>query len=260
MDLRARLRHPFWQAALILAGAYLLIAYGIAYLPPLIGIESAPVPRSVRIQYMAIVLAGVLIFVSDNETRWQQFKAPLHALLVRPERRLLRGALLVLVPLLAGFVTYGQVRPTVAAPPSLRSIHPAPPSQITFRGTTMVLDGLENPLRSQGDRAQHLALGKTVYYRNCMPCHGDALDGGGHYSHVFNPAPLSFLGTSTIAQLTESFVFWRVAKGGPGLPREGAPWSSAMPAWEEFLTDQEIWAVTMFIYDQAGLTPRTWEH
>jgi hypothetical protein len=29
-------------------------------------------------------------------------------------------------------------------------------------------------------------------------------------------------------QLTESFVFWRIAKGGPGLPKEGAPWNSAM--------------------------------
>lgn len=260
MDLRRALRHPFWQAVLILVAAYVIIVYGIRFVPPLLGIHSAPVPKSVVLQYMLIVLAGVLIFVSDNETRWREFKAPFHALLVRPERRVLRVALMVLVPLLAGFATYGQVRPMVSAPPTLRSIHPAPPSQITFRGETMVLDGLENPLRSTGDMAQHLELGKRVYYQNCLPCHGDALDGNGHFAHGFNPKPLEFLGTGTIAQLTESFVFWRIAKGGPGLPREGAPWSSAMPVWEDFLTAEEIWAVTMFLYDQAGLTPRTWEH
>ncbi|MFW6201074.1 MAG: c-type cytochrome, partial [Gemmatimonadota bacterium] len=63
----------------------------------------------------------------------------------------------------------------------------------------------------------------------------------------------------TIPQLTESFVFWRIAKGGPGLPVEGTPWNSAMPAWEDILTEDEIWAVTIFLYEQTGATPRTWE-
>jgi mono/diheme cytochrome c family protein len=100
--------------------------------------------------------------------------------------------------------------------------------------------------------------GKAIYYQNCMPCHGDYLDGLGHFASGFNPQPLPLRGGGTIAQLTESFVFWRIAKGGPGLPREGAPWNSAMPAWEEYLTADEIWAVTLFLYEQAGVSPRTW--
>lgn len=253
------LRHPFWQAVLILVFAYLVIAFGIPYLPPLLGAASAPVPRSVMIQYMAIVLAGVLIFVSDNESRWKRFKEPIQAVLVRPERRLIRLACMIVVPLLVGFVTFGQVRPSVSAPATLRSIHPAPPPQITFRGQTMVLNGLENPLRSTGSLEEHFQVGQRVYYQNCLPCHGDALDGSGHYAHAFNPAPLEFTSSSTIAQLTESFVFWRIAKGGRGLPREGAPWNSAMPAWEDVLTADEIWAVTLFLYEQTGNNPRTWE-
>src|SRR5881398_2783758 len=71
--------------------------------------------------------------------------------------------------------------------------------------------------------------------------------------------PLTVEDNGTIAQLTESFVFWRVAKGGPGLPREGTPWNSAMPKWEDFLTEREIWSVILFLYDQTGWTPRTWE-
>src|SRR5207244_6009394 len=86
-----------------------------------------------------------------------------------------------------------------------------------------------------------LAEGKHVYYRNCLPCHGDHLDGQGHFASGFNPLPANFQDNGTIAQLTESFVFWRVAKGGPGLPREGTPWNSAMPVWEDFLTEREIW-------------------
>jgi hypothetical protein len=167
--------------------------------------------------------------------------------------------LLVLVPILVGFVTYEQVRPRVSAPVQLRSIHPAPPGQIAFRGRTMRLTGLENPLRGSGSHEEHYLTGRRVYYQNCLPCHGDLMDGEGQYAHGFSPAPLSFTEAGTIAQLTESFVFWRVAKGGPGLPREGTPWNSAMPAWEDFLTEEEIWAVIIYLYDQTGHSPRTWE-
>jgi mono/diheme cytochrome c family protein len=248
------LEHPFWQALGILVIAFLLVVYGIPILP-----GSALVPKSVVLQYMATVLVGVLIWVSDDEARWKRFKEPLHAALVEPRLRAVRNALLVVVPLVVGLLTYGQVKATVAAPPNLRSIHPAPPTEITFRGKSMTLAGLENPLRTQGDMAQHLAEGRRVYYQNCLPCHGDHLDGQGHYAPGFNPIPLNFQDNGTIAQLTESFVFWRIAKGGPGLPREGTPWNSAMPAWEDFLTEDEIWSVILFLYDQTGWTPRTWE-
>jgi mono/diheme cytochrome c family protein len=167
--------------------------------------------------------------------------------------------LLAAITLIVGCFTYSQVRASVAAPPNLRSIHPAPPSQITFRGKTITLVGLDNPLRRTGDMAAHLAVGRRIYYQNCVPCHGDHLDGQGHFASGLNPLPANFQDNGTIAQLTESFVFWRVAKGGPGLPREGTPWNSAMPAWEDFLTEDEIWSVVLFLYDQTGWKPRTWE-
>lgn len=253
------LRHPFWQAVMVLVVAWLLFEFGIAYLPPLLGVDSAPVPGSVMLQYMLTVLVGVLIWVSDSEERWERFKEPIHETMIRDDRRILRIALMVAIPLLVGWVTFEQVRQTVAAPPSLRSIHPAPPSQITFRGESMVLAGLENPLREEGSIEEHYEEGRRVYMQNCMACHGDALSGEGHYAHGFQPAPLPFTGSGTIAQLTESFVFWRIAKGGPGLPNEGAPWNSAMPAWEEILTEEEIWSVIIYLYDQSGNEPRTWE-
>jgi mono/diheme cytochrome c family protein len=248
------IRHPFWQAAGLLVIAYLFIEFIIPVLP-----GSAVVPKSVVLQYMATVLVGVLIWVSDDEARWTRFKAPLHAVLVEKSLKVVRTGVLAAVTLIVGCLTYSQVKASVAAPPNLRSIHPAPPSQITFRGKSITLVGLENPLRKGGDMAAHLALGHKVYYQNCVPCHGDRLDGQGHFASGLNPLPANFQDNGTIAQLTESFVFWRIAKGGPGLPREGTPWNSAMPAWEEFLTEQEIWAVVLFLYEQTGWKPRTWE-
>ena len=252
---RRNTSHPFWQAVGILVLAFVVVVWVIPLLP-----GSAIVPKSVVLQYMLTVLVGVLIYVSDNEARWSRFKEPIHAVLVEPRLRVVRTALLVMVTALVGLIAYGQVATTVAAPPNLRSIHPAPPSEITFRGKSITLTGLENPLRAHPDSlATYLSEGKRIYYQNCLPCHGDHLDGQGHFAHGFNPLPANFQDNGTIAQLTESFVFWRVAKGGPGLPREGTPWNSAMPKWEDFLTEQQIWSVILFLYDQTGWKPRTWE-
>ncbi len=257
--MRGRLGHPFWQAILVLLLAWIVIEYGIGYALPALGVHSAPVPRTVVVQYMLTVLGGVLLYMSAEEKRWATFREPIRRTLADPDRRLLRTAFLIAIPLLVGWFTYQSVKPSFGAPPTLRSIHPAPPNQITFRGRTLQLTGLENPLRTSGDMAEHLRAGAAVYVRNCVPCHGDRLDGGGHWADAFNPVPADFSSGGTISQLTESYVFWRIAKGGPGLPREGTPWNSAMPAWEPILDETEIWSVILFLYDQTGQTPRTWE-
>ena len=257
--MKKHLGHPFWQATLVVVGSFILIRWGIPYLPGLIGVASAPVPASVLLEYTLIAIVGTLVWVSGNEERWVTFKEPIQAVMVEPERKVVRTAFMILVPLIVAFVTFDNVRPTIAAPASLRSIHPAPPTQITFQGQTMVLEGLENPMREPGREEAAFARGKEIYYQNCMACHGDYLNAGGHFAQGFNPTPLALRGNGTIAQLTESFVFWRIAKGGPGLPREGGPWNSAMPVWEDFLSADDIWSVSLFLYEQAGLSPRTSE-
>src|SRR5256712_13261046 len=128
MNFASYARHPFWQAVAILVLAFVVIEWGIPALP-----GSALVPASVVLQYMATVLVGVLIYVSDSEERWALFKAPIAAALVQPRLRPVRVAGLVLLPLFVGFVTPGQGRATVQAPPSPRALHPAPPAEITFR-------------------------------------------------------------------------------------------------------------------------------
>ena len=253
------LNTPFRQATAVFLFSYVLIEWGIPLIPPLFGLSSAPVPNTVVLEYLVIAVVGILLWVSDNEERWSEFKQPLHDVLVRPDRRVARGALFVIVPALVAGQAYLSARPDMSAPPSFRAIHPAPPSAITFQGEQMVLDGLENPLRSTGLLEEHYEEGKRVYYQNCLACHGDGLQGRGHYAQIFNPAPLNFQDGGTIAMRTESFVFWRSAQGGPGLPNEGNPWNSAMPAWENFLPADEIWSVIIFLYEQTGHDPRTWE-
>src|SRR5262245_42667960 len=140
------LGHPFWQAILLLACAYVVFKFGIPRVPPLFGIPSAPVPQSVLLEYMGIALVAILIYVSNNEQRWTQCKEPINAALGQPDKRVVRSTALVVAPLLVGFVAFDQTRPRVSAPLQLRSIHPAPPGQITFRGKSMNLATMKNPL------------------------------------------------------------------------------------------------------------------
>ncbi len=248
------MKHPFGQAVALLVSSFVFFKYVIPLFP-----GSAPVPNSVILQYTLIALVGILIFVSENAERWERFKQPIHATLVDADKRTLRGALLAAIPLVIGLATFNMARPQVGSTAQLRAIHPGPPSTINYEGRRVEIQGLENPLRSRGTMEEHYIEGKRVYYQNCLPCHGDLLDGQGHFAHGFNPVPLAFHEAGTIDQLQESFLFWRIAKGGLGLPREGTPWNSAMPVWEDFLTEDEIWSVIIFLYEQAGLEPRTWE-
>ena len=82
--LRRYAEHPFWQAAGLLVIAYVVVVFVIPLLP-----GSAIVPKSVVLQYMATVLVGVLIYVSDNEERWARFKEPPAALLAEPRLKVL---------------------------------------------------------------------------------------------------------------------------------------------------------------------------
>lgn len=63
------LKHPFGQAVLVLVVSYLLLRFGIVYIPPLFGIASAPVPNSVLLQYLITVGVGVLLWVPSRSRR-----------------------------------------------------------------------------------------------------------------------------------------------------------------------------------------------
>jgi mono/diheme cytochrome c family protein len=152
-----------------------------------------------------------------------------------------------------------KVAPTFEPPISARITHPEPPSEIDFKGSTISILGLANPLRADATNlSNNIQEGKVIYFQNCFFCHGDDLDGKGNFAQAFNPPPPPFRGTDTIAQLPESYVFWRIATGWKGLPAGATPWDSAMPAFVDFLTEEQVWKVTLFIYDATGNKPRTW--
>ena len=73
------------------------------------------------------------------------------------------------------------------------------------------------------------------------------------------PVQAEYFALEGLAGLLDTFLFWRISKGGPGLPEEGGPWDSAMPAWEKSLKEEEMWEVILFLYDFTGQKPRARE-
>jgi hypothetical protein len=231
-----------------------------------------------------MTLIGIFMWVSSTEASWQDFRKPFIAVVdaKTPTTQIIRAVSVVLLPFLVGFLGWNNMKPSIDEPIELRTVHPAPPASTKVHGKTFVLQTASNPYRVDDDGKysemvqkkyidgnpwdekapqylQYVREGGQIFFQNCHFCHGDNLNGRGMFAFAFNPIPANFTDAGTIAQLQETFVFWRVSKGGIGLPREGFPWASVMPPWEQHLTIDEIWKVVLFEYWHTGYYPRTWD-
>jgi len=248
----------FVKPLLVILVSYLLLKFGI----PLIGSMIHPgtwpvVPTSVMKMYLFFIVSGVLLMYSWSEEGFDALADPIIDLYSNPAKKTMMFAAVGIVGVLGAYITYQYVKPTFDAPVELRSVHPAPPANAKAWGKSYPLQTLQNPLRADKENmAKNLEAGGVVYYQNCFFCHGDRMLGKGPYYQGFNPLPANFIDIGTIAQLTESFVFWRISTGGPGLPSEGAPWTSGMPIWHTLISEQETWQVIMFLYEYTGHSPR----
>lgn len=220
------------------------------------------VPWSVVRLYMGIATAALLIYVCSDEQKLREFFEPIVAFMTEKRFQIPLAVVALLIPALAAGAIYLDMTSPPTAPTFGRTVHPAPPEEIEVHETPFDLRTLESPVRaletSDPDAfGERVANGRVVYYENCFYCHGDLMRGEGMFAHALNPIPTNFQDAGTIAQLQESFLFWRIAKGAPGLPAESGPWDSAMPAWEKFLTEDEMWDVAAFLYEFTGAQPRT---
>jgi hypothetical protein len=228
------------------------------------------VPASVMVLYVATMLIALGLYVTSSEESRAAFLGPIIAVMVKKSLVVPRVLLLFLIPATVAWATYHTVLPSETAPPKVRSVHPSPPGTIKLNAREQVGDRVvdiikeDSPYRAYQTEnlelyKEKVATGKVVYYQNCYYCHGDYMAADGHYASAVKPPPASFQDPGTIAMLEETFLFWRVSKGGPGLPDAGTPWDSSMPVWEDMLTEDEMWSVILFMYDYTGYKPRTKE-
>jgi mono/diheme cytochrome c family protein len=233
-------------------GCYILLRFGF----------TAPIPSSVISIYMGIVSLAILAFVSSSQERRDEVSGPLIRLMTEKRYTPLLAATVIAIPALAAANVYVQMSAPIEAPFFARTVHPASPTEITVHEKRIDLDAGDNPFlqlqqSNPEEYKRHVDNGRRVYYENCHFCHGDNLAGTGMFAHGLNPVPTNL--PENIAQLRDTFLLWRVAKGGPGLPEEAAPWDSAMPAWEKILKEEEMWDAILFLYDFTSLRPRARE-
>ncbi len=225
---------------------------------------SVPIPQSVVMIYMGIATLALLAYVTSSAERRAAISGPIVDLIVNENRRLTLGAVGLAIPVLAATGVYFRLSQPIEAPFFARTVHPASPAEITFKDKKIDLDNGDNPYRAlersnPEEFKKHVEAGRKVYYQNCHFCHGDNMAASGMFVHGLDPIPTNFTDQGTLPILRETFVFWRISKGGPGLPDEGGPWATAMPAWEKFLTEDQIWDVIVFLYDYNGRKPRARE-
>lgn len=228
---------------LLMVGLYVFLKF-------IMPLFTAPLPASLVMLYMMLMFSGIMIFMTLSGTSMDSFLGPIFKFISGDGQdgsmKTARLVVLALFPLLVGWQTYSSTAPSALPPAENRTVHPAPPGEFA---------GMSNPVPNT---PENVMTGKGLYAAYCSPCHGN-FDGKGPAAKGFNPPPANFKDPTTIAMLQESYLFWRIKKGGVGLSVEGMPWKSAMPRWEFELKDEQIWKIILGEYDGAGQKPRTWE-
>lgn len=83
--------------------------------------------------------------------------------------------------------------------------------------------------------------GAAVYAANCASCHGATGLGDGGAARNLSPKPANLAWLSNMPMSGwDPFMYWTIAEGG-------TQFGSAMPAFKESLSKDDIWAVTAYI-------------
>jgi mono/diheme cytochrome c family protein len=92
--------------------------------------------------------------------------------------------------------------------------------------------------------------GKQWYYMYCIACHGWTLQGDGPNAMSLDPRP-RILTRGDYMNKKSNLQLFAVIKGGGG----AVSLSSSMPAWGNYLLDQDIWNVVAWIRAMADVEP-----
>lgn len=86
--------------------------------------------------------------------------------------------------------------------------------------------------------ADSLRRGQMIYAAQCETCHGAAGMGDGPAGQALDPAPAPIAHTSQM--LSDGYLYWRISEGGHDF-------ETAMPSWQDALSEQARWDVINFV-------------
>jgi len=107
--------------------------------------------------------------------------------------------------------------------------------------TTAIDPSAGNPIRPIADSIER---GRMLFQDNCMRCHGADGRGDGPDSADLNPAPSDF--RLHVPAHDDPQLFDYISNGFPG---------SAMPAWRDQLSDEDIWNLVNFLRAEFSEAP-----
>jgi mono/diheme cytochrome c family protein len=266
----------FWHSVITLAVIFFIIKLIIPYVSMWITGKPypLPVPGVLTMMYLLVTAIGLFVFITISDESIGEFIQPITNFLKGGQGGLfaiVRLAVLVLIPLGVGWITYQQTAPGVASATGIRIQHPTIPKQFEslvnpYREPTeeminefITAEGLEGvSMEDAKARLVEAALieGRGLYQANCRPCHGSKADGNGPMAVGFRLKPADFTDPGLIATVVEGYALWRIRDGGRGLPKESTSWDSVMPKWKDELTDDQIWKIILAEYNTAGVEPR----
>jgi len=266
------------KSLLVLIGVYVFFKYCYGYIS--MWITKSPLPQHVPDNalkiYITFTILGIFIYVTSSEERKKNFINPLKAFLAGRQGAFLsiiRIVVLISFPLVVGFKAYDRVVPKLVSLGGIRIMHPTMPGKF---------EALVSPAREPVDEAtkayiveknfqgsleeakaalaeQNMMDGRVSYAKNCRPCHGMQANGKGPHAWGWTLKPADFTDPGILPTVIEPYAFWRVSKGGPGLPPASTPWDSSMPIWDLNLPEHMMWQVLLGAYDLAGVGPRQTE-
>jgi mono/diheme cytochrome c family protein len=121
-------------------------------------------------------------------------------------------------------------------------------SEAMMSGVPAPYDGLINPLPRTRET---LDRGATVYAGNCASCHGPTGRGDGEAGRDLSPPPGNLAWLSQMPMVRwDPFMYWTVAEGG-------AQFGTAMPAFKDTLSSDDIWAVIAYVQARLPQTAQT---
>ena len=263
------------KSLLTLIGVYVFFKYCYGYIS--MWITNNPLPQHVPDKalkiYITFTIIGIFVYVTSSEERKTNFLDPVKAFLAGGQgafMSIIRIAVLVLLPLVVGFKTYDSVVPKLQSIGGIRIMHPTMPGKFE-KLVSPAREPLEEATKAymaeksfQGSfeeakaalSEENMMDGRVAYAKNCRPCHGMQANGKGPMAWGWRLKPADFTDPGIFPTIVEPYAFWRVSKGGPGLPSASTPWDSAMPIWDLNLPEHVRWQVLLGEYDLAGVGPR----
>lgn len=121
------------------------------------------------------------------------------------------------------------------------------------RKQLVILHGIPAPYGDLQDRSpdtiQKIRQGQVIFDQRCSLCHGWTGHGAGPEAFALVPAPADLAWLSgPPKQRSRAYMYWAIAEGG-------SQFESDMPAYKNYLSEQEIWAVTAYV--SAGMPRAT---